>query len=470
MSSRTPALALLLAASLSGGALAQTGPFAAGEIIIHNPNGNDAELLRVDPTTGQTAQLAPFTYWGGWADSLEYDPYRGGLIVPMSYGQASTFDYQPWVVQGDGSAVPLPGIVGDYVHGLAPAADGRLYFQRGFGPGTQIEYYDAGNSLHVLMDETGAAPVSLAVEHMLYHAPSNALLVSQNPWWSGAGCTGTTENSIYRLPLTADGSQLAGPITCTSIIASSLSIMGLDWLPDGRVLVTSSGTTTLGFAYPDKLWAVDPVTLSSSLWSQCDPADLNGGVYSDALGKAVVFYDNPNELRTFGAGQGGGGTTLPTTMPIGDGTTGFSPASNMTDINALGPGCAGYALEHGVGLAGTGGRVPTLGAIGCPDLGLTYSVVIDQARGGAVGVLFVGLGTISAPFKGGTFYVGGLVFTLDLVMSGALGATGKGQMNLPVLLTDPAFSGLEIVLQAGFADAAAVKGASLSNALRVAGF
>jgi hypothetical protein len=54
-------------------------------------------------------------------------------------------------------------------------------------------------------------------------------------------------------------------------------------------------------------------------------------------------------------------------------------------------------------------------------------------------------------------------------VGGAAGAPGAGSLSLPALLpATPSLSGLSLWLQAGFGDAAAVKGVSLTQGLQMA--
>ncbi len=463
-------LTVALAGFTAPSAASQTGPFQDGELLIRNPNGSSPKLIRVEPSTGQAAVLIEPGGWGGWADSMVYDPHRGGVVACISLPPDPFTGYRLWVIDSDGSAVAIPALFGVVVHSLEPTVDGRLYFQRsGFG-NTTLEYLDAANQLHVLMDETGLAPAAVEVEHLVYDPVGNVLIGSASSGWSSGSCGDPTMNTIWRIPLSADGSQLSGPVTCTPLAASSLNSMSLSRLPNGRILATYAGTNPFGFTIHEKMWSIDPATLGAVLWAESDLADINAGVYSTRLDRAVLFYDTTNELRTYAQGQGGGGTPLPVSLPIGDGTTGFSPADNMVQLDVLGPGCIGYTANHGVGLAGTGGLVPTFGAVGCPDIGETWSLSIGQVVGGAPGVIFVGLGVTALPFKGGTFYIDTLLLTLGIAVGGTPGVAGAGSLNLPVLITDPNLAGIEFVLQTGFQDAAGPSNASLSNALRFKAF
>lgn len=471
-------VALLLAASLlSAASSAQTGPWTDGEILVRSqvqPSGQ-AAILRVNPETGETAVLTTTQYWGGWAGSVVFDAWRGGVLSNMSLPPDNTFLFRLWLVSHDGSAAAMPGFTGS-LRALASAGDGRVFFIRhtGASQGPQdIEYFDANDVIQTLKQADGVTPFQADVEHLLYDAASNALIGSSSAQWAATHCT-TALGSLYRIPLSADGLRVDGPMTCTSLPTSLLygDIMSLDQLPDGNVLVT----TASGFlGSPTLMLSLDPVTLSVSIWADPEQYDTNGGFWSARLGRAVIHANSgaawwePSGLRSFGPGQVGYGAHIATSLPLPVGG-GFSPSEIVNEVDTNGPGCLGFQLPYGAGLAGTGAQVPLLGVIGCPDIGETYTLSINSVVGGTTGILFGGLSAAAVPFKGGTFLVGGLAVQFPLLLPGTPGVAGAGFLAIPVLLTNPILSGVSIFTQAGFADAQAVQGVSLTNGLRIQGY
>ena len=70
---------------------------------------------------------------------------------------------------------------------LATAGDGRVFFLRHTGATqglTTVEYFDANDVIQALMQSDGVTPFQADVEHLVYHAPSNALIGSSS--WGGA--------------------------------------------------------------------------------------------------------------------------------------------------------------------------------------------------------------------------------------------------------------------------------------------
>lgn len=472
--SNTLTIFATVAAMAAGTVPGQNGPWTDGEILVRSaiqPSGQSA-VFRVVPETGASAVLTTTQNWGGWAGSLAFDSYRGGVLSNMSMPPDNPFFYRLWLVSHDGTSVAMPGFTGS-LRALASAGDGRVFFLRhtgaNQGPAT-IEYFDASNVIQTLRQIDGVTPFQADVEHLLYHAPSNALIGSSSAQWAATHCS-STGGSLYRIPLSADGLRVSGPMTCVSVPTTLVygEIMGLDHLPDGNVLVTSA-TGFLGA--PHRMISLNPVTLALASWADPAQHDINGGMWSARLGRAVIHANSgsswwePDGLRTFGAGQTGFGNHIPTSLPMPVGG-GLSPAEIVTEVDLNGPGCNGLQVAYGTGLAGTGSVVPTLGVVGCPDVNRSFTIAIDNVVGAGSGVLVVGLVPAAIPFLGGTLYVDPIGLMLPVACGGIPGAPGAGSLGLPIFLTDPALAGFNFYSQAGFADPSAVQGISLTNGLRI---
>src|SRR5688572_9542242 len=154
----------------AGNAWGQVGPWTDGEILVRTtlqPSGSSA-IVRVIPETGATAVLTIPQYWGGWAGSMVFDSYRGGLLSNMSLAPDSTFFFRLWLVSHDGTSAAMPGFTGS-LRALASAGDGRVFFVRHTGPGqglTDVEYFDANNVIQTLMQSDGVTPFQADVEHL----------------------------------------------------------------------------------------------------------------------------------------------------------------------------------------------------------------------------------------------------------------------------------------------------------------
>jgi hypothetical protein len=458
----------------AGNLMAQTGPWTDGEIIARStvsPSGQGA-FFRVVPETGATAVLTIPQYWGGWSGSAVFDSFRGGLLSNMSMPPDGTFVLRLWLVAHDGTATAMPGFMGN-LRALASAGDGRVFFLQHTGGNqgpTTIQYFDSGNAIQTLKQSDGVTPFQADVEHLLYHAPSNALIGCSSAQWAATHCA-VPGSSLYRIPLSADGLRVDAPVTCTSVSAALLygDIMALDHLPDGNVLVT----TATGFpGAPHRMLTVNPVTLAVASWAEPAQGDINGGIWSARVGKAVIHANSggawwePSGLRTFAPGQTGFGGVIATSIPLPAGG-GFSPEEMLCEVDLNGPACQGLQLPYGTGLAGLGNAVPTIGAIGCPGVNSSFTIAIGNVLGGASGLLAAGFTPGAIPIVGGTLYVDPIAVTVPVTVNGAPGIAGVGSFGLPVLLADPALIGVTFYLQAGFADAGAVQGFSLTNGLQI---
>ena len=455
MNPKLPLALLALAAS----AQAQTGPWTDGELIVRStlPQSQTQALYRCAPETGHGEVLVSGFYWGGWAGSYVFDSYRDGIVA--NFGMPpSIFDYNLFLVKHDGTTVAIPGTSGFTVRGMAPVGDGRIYFQH--HNTTEILYLDAGDNVHTLMDASGAVPFQQNVEHMLYHPPTNSLIATTSGWWSPTDCV-SGESSIWRIPLSADGTQVAGPVQCASLSGTADDVMTIGYLPGGDLLVSMVG----GQWFFDSQRRVDPVTLTSTVFCSPSHSDMNGGFWSSRVGKLVVLDDWNNELVTYSQGESGGGTVLPTDFTVSDGTTGFSPHESLMILDLDGPGCKGSAQTYGAGLAGKGGIVPSLDVAGCPEFGFVFNLSIDAVVGGTTGLLAFSVSAGAVPFAGGTLWIWPIATTVTLPIGGAPGQAGAGGVGFNVLVSDPALVGAPFYMQAGFLDAAAVQGVSLTNAL-----
>ncbi len=433
-----------------------------GELIVDTVVAGTTALIRVDPATGNSQVLVSGHNRVGWAGAVVFDNYRNALIANVSLPPDPYYFGKLYAISSNGSATAIPGLTNLTVRGLCTAGDGRLFYQvHNTG---EIRWIDATNTVHTLQNAAGTAPFQFTVEHMLYHAPTNSLLATNSGWWSTNHCGGTVGCSIHRIPLSGDGSRVAGAPTCAQFASNDHEVMSLDYMPGGDVLLClANGSYS---SYP-KLLRVVPSTLAVTVYANSSIGDLNGGYYCAATGKVVVLDDASNVLREYGAGSSGLGSVLATNLPVSTNTSGYSPAESIWRVDRNGPGCQGTAIAYGAGLAGTGGFVPTLGVVGCPDLGASFSLSADLLVGGTIGLLVLGAGPANVPAFGGSILIFPIVTTVVVVGNGAPNIGGVGSAGIGLTITDPALLGVSFWLQGAFADAGAVEGLSLTNGLQV---
>lgn len=456
--------ALLLAAVLAGPAAAQAGPFADGELLVRGPSPTDPgydALYRIDPLAGHGELALDLLYPGyskaGW---IAYDPFRDMLLAYTAYKPLGPFSPKLYGIGPDASLTNL-GFDGEILGALTPLGDGRVYCTRNLKPAL----IDAGDNLQPLLD-AGGLPLDMHLDYLAYDAPTNSLIgVTTSEMTSP--CFAFKHLAVHRLPLNAAGTQLSGPVTCTGYDYGAVSyVVGLDPLPGGDLLVALTGVSP---SSDQVLLRIDPATLGVSLWSLSTLNDVNGGVWSPGLDRAVVLDDAANLLRTFSEGQGGTGTTLPVDVPVGDGSTGVSTGNTFTDVELFGSSCSGFALSFGQGLAGKGGFVPALSASVCPTLGAPLKLVVGGGVGAGIGLIAIAGGTASYPFFGGTGYLLPPFFAqLPFVLSASAGLAGAGGVILSIPTpSSPALIGVPFYVQGGILDSAAAAGVALTQALEL---
>lgn len=172
----------------------------------------------------------------------------------------------------------------------------------------------------------------------------------------------------------------------------------------------------------------------------------------DLLNNSALFWDPT--LQSLVLYEGATGKLYTVDRSTGTataiaGVSGIAPA--MVDIEN-GP-CDGSAIAYGTGCAGSGGFVPRLQLHGCPVVGNTVLLEVDQALGGSVALLFFGATTASFPLGGGcTYYLAPVLApfaALPLLGSGP----GDGSLvisgGIPAGAANTLFTMQAIVLDSG---------------------
>lgn len=151
-------------------------------------------------------------------------------------------------------------------------------------------------------------------------------------------------------------------------------------------------------------------------------------------------------------------------LTIGSGVNPGSPTdAGQVSTYRLGSG----SMPYGAGLAGSGGRIPSLFGTGCPRVAQPYSIDLAQGLGGGFALLAFGYQQAQAPIVGGTLWVGSIGGSVGLLLGGGSGQPGAGGFQFPFAVPSPAFVGLRLYCQAGVLDPGAVQGFALSNGLEV---
>lgn len=445
--------AALTAAALQPLATAQA--FQPGDLYLRTWVGGissiDAGIVRIDPATGATQVIRQSMSSPSRDGTMTFDRYRGGLVMCGIIDPVNVRAYDTWLIDAGGQARSL-GQSGRILESMAPDGRGKIYCHISGAPNDQVSYLDEQDQLQSLLDPTGAQPFRFAptgtftVRRMLYHAPTHSLIGASTTGATACGGGRSPSLLVYRTALSADGTRAVGPVTCAEFEVSPSGEwpVGLATRPDGRVLVTID--TNSGASEP-RLALLDPqqgMTFTPFAWPDGAGAGaLVGGVWSSRMGLAVVVDSGRDFLRGYSLGGTGGGTILtPPGAPVSPGGS----SGEIADLVEIPPGfgCRGHFDRYGVGVAGSGGFVPQLNAVGCAEPGATITLHASDGLGGAVAALLLGSTRTQQPVLGGTLLVGAPTL-LPITLGGTAGTPGQGRWSVSFTAGSPRTATLQLL-------------------------
>ncbi len=465
-----PALATVLLAA----AHAPAQSFAQGELLLSSTllpvsGGTPGGIVRIDPVTGVTTTIVDLAQPQSHQDTIAYDPYRDAILVSAALQAGSPRLLH--TIDASGSAQSL-GFQNQQIRALAPTGDGRVYLRTDGVPG-RVWYLDSQDQMQQLLDASGTGPFEFEpggtydYRVLHYDALTRSLFAAapsvQRDCTTGAFTPGV---SVRRVTLSADGSQVEGPVLCADFEVSTSDELpvGLSVMGDGALLLVVDTSSVL--EEPRMLY-VDPLTLAISEFARNgnpSAAATSAGTWSSSLGRAVILDSGGNALLTYAQGETGLGTPLSTSAPVSG--TGAGEPATLIEITSL--PCAGSYRNYGQGLSGSGGFEPTLTATGCP---LGGTVIDLHARGmptGAAGFLFVGTSPVALPILSGTLLTVPLITVPVFAGGPAPGGPGQGVLDVPLPLpASPAIQGFTAYLQTVFADTGAASGLSFTGGLAI---
>lgn len=445
---------------------------------VSAPGYSGAGILRIDPVAGSGALFVPTLggYSANYVGGMVFDGYRQRLVFSSAIGGPNE---HLWLADGHGNVQNITASLfpsGVALTALAPTGDGRIYCTPGYGAFEPLRWIDAQNGFHVLFAADGVTPMRIdgtsyySIDGMIYDPGTNALFVASTT--PAPGFPQAAVN-IRKLPLSQDGTRVVGPVgnvqfeisAAPPAASSGEAPRGWSRGPNGQLALL---VHCIDDGVLPRMLLVDPVTTAVTVFASCGQnsqpgawAVTTGGVYHPQLGEFLLLDFWNAALRAYGQGSTGGNGTVVPTAPVASIGYWVNVAAVSDD------GCTGSGSEYGAGLAGSGGIVPQLSSTGCPDVGRTVTVHVDQCVGGALGILVLGSAAAAVPAFGGTLLLAPIDATAVFACTGSLGVAGAGEFALPIPLINPALSGHSLFLQAGVLDAAASQGLSLTNGLRL---
>jgi hypothetical protein len=171
--SSAPLSAALAGLLLASAGMAQTGPFADGELIVRSRTlaTNQVDLYRVNAATGHGVLLASDLYTGYTGfDWLAYDSYRDGVL-------AYTSKHPLWaspklmLFRANGQETDL-GFQSEILTCLAPTGDGRVYLRKA----GVLHVLSAANQLAPVIDTSTGQPYNLPLEALIYDPGTQTLI------------------------------------------------------------------------------------------------------------------------------------------------------------------------------------------------------------------------------------------------------------------------------------------------------
>lgn len=322
-SQRLAALALVSSVVLAAPTLAfQKGDFYSGNTYrVLDGCSQNGVINRIDPVTYAITELfvdanGPITL-PNLNSSISYDSYRDRIVFYEKVG-AEVADFSLLSDTGVVSALPDPtnirhteiggGASPDATTQTAPTGDGRIFLMgRDFVVPTfwRFQYWDANDTLHELLDQTGSSPYTFtptgALYAIVYDARTNALFFTQGE---------IDDTTIYKAPLSADGTRVAGPVESTTFAVSASADRPMQWSdgPGSQLFLLIDTNSNLS---ESRLQLVDPVSLTRQIWAtQLAPlvAVQTTGFYDPARAAAIVRFNT--DLRQIDQGETGNGTLL----------------------------------------------------------------------------------------------------------------------------------------------------------------
>jgi hypothetical protein len=335
-------------------------------------------IARIDTVTA-TANLVVPNFLSPYLAVSTFDTFRNAIVIAAN-NAATT---QLHVVHADGSMATL-GADAANLRGVAATGDGRVYYFRAFGAPAPLEYIDAANVVHNLLDASGSAPfdtglASVIVQAMYYDSNTNSLHIGIQV--SGTPCGVAYQTAgVMVIPLSPDGTKVGGTVQSVPLCTfpmSPLRVVNLSQGPGNTVMAVLDDNSNSAVG---RMVTINTATLGVSTYAANGPytgaAATVAGVYSHLLGRAVINDGFAVTLRVYANGETGNGTTW-----VNGGVSVHANASMVEIPNSAATGL----LPFGTGTPGCKGTQALFATctpkVGTPNFRFTCTNVPNSALG-----------------------------------------------------------------------------------------
>ena len=286
------------------------------------------------------------------------------------------------------------------------------------------------------------------------------------------------EGSVRGLSATYyNNSNLTSPVVTR--VDTTVSFNWGDGSPDPGVGPDTFSARWTGFVLPEvtgihtfrvigddgvRLWIDDVQVIDA--WVDQGPTAYDADVSLTAgqpVSLRLEYYENGGgaECRLQWTEPGGARVTLPADHLVASGSPTDCNGNGVPDECDLADGTLGSFSEYGSGFPGSGGFVPTL-TYDCAGVGTTMILAVDNALGGASGLIAIGPASVTVPLFGGLLLVGPPYYDLIPVNFAGAGA-GNGTTSLALSIPFASPPGSVAYTQVGVFDGGAAQGLALSR-------
>ncbi|MBX3381090.1 MAG: hypothetical protein KF805_13430 [Phycisphaeraceae bacterium] len=263
-----------------------------------------------------------------------FDAYRNRVVIVRTGGLGKIIS----LVDSDASFSDLIYAGNQDASLVAPTGDGRIYFQRQ----NKFSYVDAAGVTRDVLNTVGSGIfLPPRTWHRMYFDPATHSLFM-------GGSSGINA-LITKIPLTPDGSRVAGAPIDTIFVTASLTsptVVGFAPGPSGSIFIKlddNSGATA------PRMLLMEPASIDITVFANSGYFGVGGeiaGCYSSVLNAAIVVDSLNDKLRTFTPGSSGEGAAFSQPLISAGGSSGEN--ATMFPITASAAVCPGDINSDGL--------------------------------------------------------------------------------------------------------------------------